>query len=226
MAIAVGQSVKAAGATVTSVTTAGINTTAGNLLVAGLAYYGTFSSITDNNTETWEDTYPERALAVQGKIKGSYAKNIIGRSGHTFTLTLTGSGYPTIVMREVTGATATPLDQVASIADTVAGTSHTSPNVTTTENDELLCGDGSSEESTTFTTDTGAGWVNDQNESTGTNEGIISDHRVVASTGTYAYTFTTGTSPTAAQGIATFKAVAAGAAAVVRHQRSLCGVGR
>lgn len=204
MALALVQSVIATGASVASVTTAGINTTTGNLLVADGATYTRDGVTSDNNGPlTW--TNVAATGAITGRLRQDYSKNITGKTGHTFTLTCTGGNdYPTICVREISGAdTTAPLDKSATDFTSGNSTSHTTANTaTTSQANEIICGCGSSASACTYTA--GGSYTQDQNQATGSNEGLISARKIVSATGAYAFDFTTNNSVAARSIVSTY----------------------
>lgn len=79
--------------------------------------------VSDNGSHTWSVAV---ALSRAGatRIIHRYAKNITGRSGHTFTYTApTSGGFPSIAVVELGGADPTaPLDQNQSSGNAIAST--------------------------------------------------------------------------------------------------------
>lgn len=208
----------------TSCTTSGVTTTTGNLFVASSGYCcAAFVSVTDNKSNTYANAVPE-VSQDSGLGRQDYKENGAGGASHTFTFTGDSGGlFLTFSVTEISGAaTSSALDQVKSATTSVSGTSHTTGNTsTTTQANEILVGFGSSIFATTFTTDTGAGWTEQTNQQTdASHEGLVTGTRIVAATGTYAYTYTTGSSVTAVQGIATYKE----ASAATRQRCIGCGI--
>src|SRR5262249_20372092 len=148
MAIAVVQSVSQTGELVTSITTPSVTTTSGNLLIADCSYYksdGSFTSVTDSKSNTYTDSIAEVLSSANSLIayRQQYKENGAGGSSHTFTLQISGSSpYPTMAVKEVSGAvTSGALDKTATKNDnsgTTGGTS--SATATTAQADELLAG--------------------------------------------------------------------------------------
>lgn len=167
-----------------------------------------FVSITDNKSNVYANAVPE-VSQDSGLGRQDYKENGAGGASHTFTFTGDSGGlFLTLSVTEISGAaTSSALDQVKSATTSVAGTSHTTGSTpTTTQANEILVGFGSSIFSTTYTTDTGAGWTEQTNQQTdASHEGLLTGTRIVSATGTYAYTFTSGSSVTMVQGVATYK---------------------
>lgn len=210
-AIAVVQTVSCSAAFSTSCTTGAVTTTNGNLFVASAGYCcapSAFVSISDNKSNTFTDSIAE---VTQDLTQGRQQYKAVGTGGASHTFTLTGSDgnfIATLSVQEVSGAAAVPLDKTASLASPGPATSFSSGSTAaTSQAAELLIGFGSSQDTTTYTNDGGAGWTEQTNVATnGVNiEGLITGSKVVAATGTYAYTFTTGSSARAVAGISTWK---------------------
>lgn len=111
-----GVSVQSSG-TATSLTTPSFVSTANNLLVAcwgdsTQATYGA-SPVGDSKTNTWAQAVARTFSAGSGCALGiRYAKNIVGGSGHTVTLTATAPDFLCLAVEEISGAdTTAPLDQ-------------------------------------------------------------------------------------------------------------------
>lgn len=225
-AIAVVQTVSCSAHGATSCTTGAVTTTNGNLFVANSSYCcAAFTSVTDSKSNSYGNAIAATSDADGGTIRQDFIAAGTGGASHTFTLTgASGAFFGSLSVIEVSGAAASPLDKTATGQD--SGTSHTTSNTaTTSQADELLIGVGASIDITTYTTDTGAGWTERTNIATDVNtEGILTGSRVVSATGTYAYTYTSGTNDDFAQGISTWKAAAAGGGA--RQQCVGCGADR
>lgn len=222
-AIAVAQVEQCSATAATTCTTGNLTTTNGNLFVVSTSYCcDTFTSITDSKSNAYTNSIADVTDNSGGKVRQDYKAGGTGGATHNWTLTGGSSSFfGTISVMEVSGAAASPLDQIASFADIGGGTSHSTGNTpTTSQADELLIGFGGTISTTTYTTD--AGWTERLNVATdGSHEGIITGSQVVSATGAYAYTFTTGSSVFTAQGISTWKA----AAAATTRQRCIgCGI--
>lgn len=198
MAIAYVQGVSARAASATSVTTGGINTTTGNLAVATCGYYltDTFSSVTDNGTSnTWSTSISEYT-GTNWKARELYCNSINGKSGHTFTLTVTmGLGYPTLMVREISGqTTGVGPDKTSSgqAIFVIANTDFDGPDTaTTTQAAEMLLGscwdDDSSFRSQTLSCS--SPWTQDEQlNHNATYYGFVGGHRTVSATGAYHFT--------------------------------------
>jgi hypothetical protein len=222
-AIAHVQTVSCSAHGATSCTTGAVTTTNGSLFIVSTSFCcvsGDFTSITDSKSNTYVNAVPafnqDSAWARQ-----DYIASGTGGASHTFTVNGTVNLFATISVHEVSGAAASPLDKIASNS-IVVDTSHTSTATTTTSQaNELLVGAGGSTDTTTYTTDTGAGWTERTNVATDANtEGGVFGTRIVAATGTYAYTYTTGSSARSVSLISTWKEAAA---AGVRQRCIGCG---
>lgn len=137
MAIAVGVHASKATASGTTAVTTGVTTTSGSTIVL-FAHWGSevFSSIADSKGNTWTIIGAE-LNASSHKSRAYYCANVTGGASHTFTLTLSTSGAPTIYMCEFTGAaTTSPIDQSGSGNDT--SSPYTTTGLTTTQANEAL----------------------------------------------------------------------------------------
>lgn len=159
----------------TSVTTAGITTTTGNLLVAVMSAFGNFigaTPITDSNGNTWT-----QAVASTGTTEGwgsiFFCANATGGAAHTFTFTVTSATFIALAVFEITGAAASPLSNVNSASST-GSTDHDSGNVTTSSTlDEILIGGGTSSDAGTGTVrDSTFTWNNRSLAASGSLQGI------------------------------------------------------
>lgn len=190
-----------------------ITTTNGNLFVANISYCcAAFTSIADNKSNVYGSSIATISDSSGGSIRQDYIAAGSGGSGHTFTVTgASAAFFATLSVIEVSGAAASPLDQTASAADVADTTSHSSGSTaSTSQANELLIGLGGGIDITTYTNDGGAGWTERTNVSTDIDsEGIITGTKIVSAIGTYAYTFTTGSSVDDVMGISTWKESAA-----------------
>lgn len=196
----------------TSVTVSIGTTTSGNLLVIGVTWYGsrTFSSISDNKSNTWTQIGSQLDTASPIHTRMYYAKNISGGSGHTITVNFSGNGcYPTAIASEFSELdTSSPLDVQAGTTGG-ASTTPSSGSTTTrsTANQLLVCFEA--EESTATCTHTaGTNYTKPTNgsEDDGSNYGTAGiEYRIVSATGTDAGTWTIGQNVKWACQVATFK---------------------
>lgn len=180
----------------TSLTTSGLTTTAGNLLVVCITLFsGNIGAapITDNKSNTWV-----QAVAKTGTSSGFaamfYAQNCLGGAGHTFTLTTTSSDFSAMVVYEIEGAALT-----SSLSNTNAAVSatsaHSSGSVSANASVAEIfigCGSVSSGVSPIMTSvDPGFWWVVGTQTGSVT-EGIISAFRLVDPSVSDSFNFTAG----------------------------------
>lgn len=209
MAIAHVQTTGKAGDSVASIVTDAITTTAGNLLHANLSHFGAFSSFTDSKGNTWETANAEINDPASGaNARQLYAKNCLGGSGHTFTLTLSSGNFPTVSVTEVSGLdTTAPLHQANESLSPSAGTSHSSGNITTTVPDCMLIGLCASGETGNFGND--GDYVERYNQATtATAEGLLTSTRLVSATETNDFAPTTDSSNIAITMVAAYQIAA------------------
>lgn len=117
--------------TAASVTTSGVTTTSGNLLVVSVVAFGNnigASPVTDSKSNTWT-----AAIASTGTSKGFgamfYVANCTGGASHTFTFTPTSNDFIAIAVLEVSGAaTSSVLSNTNSASNSTA--THSSGNIT------------------------------------------------------------------------------------------------
>ncbi len=227
-----------------SVTTAGINITAGNLIVVETDTFDSDGLNDDTSvTDSASNTYTKVGTSAETGTRHVslwYAKNVTGGASVTFTYTVTqGNDFPRIAVIQIAGAdTTAPLDQGANgsfTATSVAGTSLTTPSITTTSAAEILIVAGMDSGATgteSFAdggcaTNSGAWTLDQSNTGTGAGESGAIAHAIVSSTGTYCVTQTTSASQNnRAVGIASFIAAAAGGTTSFPYGRPLLGVGR
>lgn len=220
-----------ASGSVTSITTAGITTTSGNLLVlVGAVGSVTINTPTDSKGNTWTP-HPNNPQANGGAdIKASswYAKNITGGAGHTFTLNLTGGDFPSMVVLELSGRhTVSPVDVTDHGGDSSQVTSHTLGSlVTTVAGDDLVFVSADSLPSGTASYTAGTGWTvptNGFNPNTNNYACTVTEYQANKAIGTYAGTLTTGAASELAALLWAFKP--AGGAVVAQPRQTLLGVG-
>lgn len=123
MAIAIGVSSKGRTASAASQATTGVATQAsGSVIVGGMIFQQTFSSLADNKSNSpYVQISVERVFdtTFSGKARMYYFANAAGGSGHTTTTTVNTSTAITNLMAEITGAdTVSPLDTSDSVIDT------------------------------------------------------------------------------------------------------------
>lgn len=121
-----------------SATTAGLNTTGADLLIAVAGYYtgGTAPSLTDSNSNTWtgQTIYP--ASGSGGRVRIYRCSSPIVGAGHTVTLSGTGS-LPSVALIACSGSAASPLDAEASAAG-LDGSPAQPGSITPAGNNELF----------------------------------------------------------------------------------------
>lgn len=209
-----------------SCTTGAVTTTNGSLFVASSSYCcAAFTSVTDSKLNVYGNAVPDKPDGAGGTIRQDYKAVGTGGASHTFTLTgASAAFYGTLSVQEVTGAATSPLDKTATGAET--NTAHTTDSTATTaQAAEILIGAGGCFNPTGYTTDTGAGWVQQTNLDTDANtEGLIVGTRIVAATSTYTYTYTSGNSRACAQDISTWKELVA-TGTIFRNQGDMTGLG-
>lgn len=208
---------KQATGSVASVTSTGLTTTPGNLLVALVTCFGNnigASPITDSKGNTWAT-----AVAATGTTEGYaalfYANNIAGGAGHTVTFTPTASDFCAIVVFEISGqTTGTALGNTN--ATSAASTTHSSGNVTTGGSvGSILIGGGAVSRAAEGTPNitVGSAWTLVARAAGGSNEGYVGGVRAAVSGVTDQFTYTTGSSNRETAVIAEFRAPSGGAGA-------------
>lgn len=117
----------------TSVTTAAIDTTGANLLVALVCSASNNATLTDSKSNTWTGLTGQST--GNGAIRIYYCYGGTVGSGHTFTAT---TGAPSIVVYAFANAAASPFDQQNGTQTSVAGTTIAPGSITPTQNEEIL----------------------------------------------------------------------------------------
>lgn len=193
----------------TTIATAGVSHTAGNLLVVGAGWITAASTIT-GITDTAGNTY----VQVSGARNTSnataiadlwYVQNCLGNASNVVTVTFSTSVTSRkLTVNQYSGiATSGALDQVAQ-GYTAFGTSVTSGNLVTTQADEVLFAWQSNLSASTLTAGSSFTLRN------GSSTIFQSEDRIVSSTSTYTCGMTGTTNSVMIMCAATFKAVAAG----------------
>ena len=214
MAFSFVQAVSANASGGTSVTTAGISSTTGNLFVcvAGCTSGRSFAtpSFTDSETNSYTDVIDVSNGGA--RCKQGYVANGAGGAGHTFTANFLTADYAGIIASEFVANSGTSLDVFAGGGAGSATTSHASNTTgTTSEAAELLVGG--------FNTDDNAGepftptndWILPTNGYLQTgNDDTALCYKIVSSVGAYNFTCTTNGSCRSAMNIGTFKEAAGG----------------
>lgn len=211
-----------AGGASSSVTTAGITTTTGNLIVAVAGTYNSNAfnnpTFTDNKSNTFVRAIESNDSGGGGRVVQDRKENAAGGTSHTFTGTLSIGTSIEIVVAEFEGDANTVLDQTAAGGEASAVTSHSSnATATTTAATELLIGGFSTEDSAGASLTGTNSWNFGANGYLATGESDVGlGYKQVASTGAYDFTATSAGSCRSAMCIATYKT--SGGAATERHQ--------
>ena len=206
------QTVSVSGNNVTSVTTPAITTAAGNLLVAtGVWRDGEGTTFSDSAGQSWTTGVGPQGSNGAQAVQRFVASNT-GSASHTFTCTWDTTGFPTISVTEISGATASPKD-VGAISATGTGTSHSTPGITTTFSDVILVAFAEVyDHNTTYAGADGSFTVRTNIATSATSAGLITATKVVSGTGTYDWDYTTSTSitNTGVEGIVAYKSSTTG----------------
>jgi hypothetical protein len=205
------------GSSVASVTTSGLNTTNGNLVVHNQRMT-TFSGNTgltasDSNSNTWTQSIALFNLASIWYHREDYNASITGGSGHTFTTTRIGSANADnigVAVAEISGHDATPLDATATGSGNQnnGDTFQTALTATTSQAAELLITAGSTSNPGTISLG-GTGWTQIDFDTN-----LILGYKIVSATAQYRGEFTTGTNDIFTCTISTWKEGAAAGDAV------------
>lgn len=206
------------------VTTTGISITAGNLIVVGTSNFDTDGlnndvSVTDSVGNTYTKIGSSAEVGTR-HVSIWYAKNVIGGASVTFTynVTVANSDFPRIDVVQVAGAdTASPLDAGSSASfttSTTAGTTLTSPSITTALANEILFamgGDSGTTGTESFAdggcTNNSGAWTVAQSNISGSGMQDALAYAIVSSTGTFCVTQTCSVSQNSRMlGIVSFKA--------------------
>lgn len=217
MAIGHAQTVKVVGINVTSVTSSGITTTGGNLLVAGCGSWLNAGSqnlvVTDSKTNTWtENPAGPKAPDSKTRIHQFYVPNAIGGATHTFTATGSAGSYMALFVSEFSGiALTSPLDKSAGATGN-SGAPSSGVTATRTQSDEVLVGMSGTDDGGGRVWNAGTGFTIPANGNQDVGDSYVAavEYQIVSATGTEAatYTFSSLTSPWAAI-IGTYKAAGA-----------------
>ena len=101
--VVVNQAIAVSSGSAASVTTSGVTTTSGNLVVVAVAAFSNIigaTPITDNKSNTWNAAITSFG-ATEGWLALFYAENITGGAAHTFTFTPSSSGFIAIAVIEI-----------------------------------------------------------------------------------------------------------------------------
>jgi hypothetical protein len=188
------------------------NITGGDLLVMSLTLGSadTVGSIVDNNTNTW--TLATSSISAGNRQTLIYYVANAHSGATTVTFTAGAGQYPdsALIMREYSGiATASPLDQVTSGADSAGATLHTSAasGATTVNNELVVVAGGVSNNTPTYSAGTGYGNAASQSGFDLYTSGFMED-AYITSTGSQTGTFNTVSSVQGQTSVATFKSAA------------------
>lgn len=210
--IAAVQSVSAKQSAGSSITTAGITTTTGNMVHADTGIVlRTFTSITDSLTNTWALGNAE-LLANNTRVRQNYvpSSTFTGGAGHTFTLTINTNGPCAIAVTEISGAvTTSPVDASGQTSDTLQTSHPVSTSGATIQNDEIACACLFAANAVqTFAKD--AAYTEQQNSADAVGSvGYITETLVLTATGVQTCTATSNVNASAVMMIITYKAAAA-----------------
>jgi hypothetical protein len=193
MSIAHVQTVGGAAENQATVQVGPITTTSGNLIHVNLAWFDaqSFVSMEDSKGNAWIFVQ-ERSNAVGGAagsaaMRQMYAKNIIGGASHTFTLTISASGFPVISVTEISGADPFyPKDQHN--ADSQGSSPYSSGNITTSVSESIMCGAITADQagSMPFTND--SDFIEQFEQATTAQfEGLLAETRILAASETNNY---------------------------------------
>ena len=188
MAIAIGASASAGSSVSNTTTTAGVTTqTSGSTFVIGVVYPNgdTISSISDSKSNTYSLINQTADPGDGFKVAMYYCANGSGGSGHTATAVISSTDPKAVFFAEITGASASPLDQSSGALDT---SSPFDSSVTITQNNEIVISLlGSNSSGSTVTWNGGytgllaeTGWL-----------GAGLGYRITSATGTYSPAATT-----------------------------------
>lgn len=164
------QADKASGASASTLTTAGITTTAGNFLAVVISLGSgpkTLSSITDSKGNTWiAASGNPQSPNSQYNVYVYYAKNIAGGASHTVTMNSSGAGICAMSVIELSGRDITsPIAFQTAATETTGVSSHTSPATGTLPSSgcDVLCLVGDNAFDQAFATETytatSTGWL-------------------------------------------------------------------
>lgn len=192
-----------------SITTTGITTVSGRLLVAVLTCFGNnigASPVTDSKGNTWST-----AIASVGTTQGwgamFYVPNCTGGAAHTFTFTGVGSDFLSIAVYEIPGADiSSPLGSTSS--STTNATTHSSGNITSGSRLEIFIGVGAisrGAEATPVVTTGSVNWFPQSQLPDGSLEGIATAFRLADAGVTDQFTYTTSSAFAEACLVAGFK---------------------
>lgn len=200
-----------------NVTSSGITTTSGSLIVVTCYGYGASSTpIASNCTDSKGNTYSLADAIGNGGaevVAIFYAENITGGASHTVSVNLPGGAFATnIDVLEVTGAaTATSLDK--HVTGTGTGTNPvTSATGTLSQADEIIICVFAQDTGTNNAISPAATWSSGGSEPDGTAHMVgATAYKIVSATTTTSHTWSDASSGSYRTVIASFKAPAAAA---------------
>ena len=198
MALALVQDVSARTASGTTVTTAGITTTTGNLVVVDQGWGAqNWTSITDSGTHSWTNSVAQIVNEANNrKGRQDYNASVTGAEGHTFTLTIASNAVCCIGATEISGHDATPLDKVASSAENTADPHLSDATAETAQAAEFLIG---------ATMGSGTPSANSPWTLLEAQTNFGTEYQIVSATGTYSASFNIGGTADQAMWISTWK---------------------
>jgi len=207
MALAVGQVSKGGTPGGTTATTTAVNTaTSGSTFEVAVIYDGTsFTSITDNKSNTWTQVGTETTInGSNAKCRRYKKEGGAGGTGHTVTVTC-ASGIIVVLFMEITGSTVVSDGTPSQAQDNASP--FASPSITTTSATTLLTsvvwGDSGSNPATTAES---TGFSVQVSELDGSSYWVAAlATRAVTSTGTYNSSFTQSGTTNSVVGILAWK---------------------
>ena len=131
-------SVSAVSVAGSSITTAGIDTTGADLLLAWVANETGLggATLSDSKGNSWTALTTVTESPEEGILY--YSKPTSVGAAHTFTATAAGGAKPSIAVSSFSGSASAPLDQQNSSSSAAAGTTLATGSVTPTEAAELV----------------------------------------------------------------------------------------
>jgi hypothetical protein len=199
----------AAQGTINGVTTGGVNTSGGTLLVQSAGFYGVASgSFSDSKGNTWVPRTISYHVASGSACRIADVQAPTVGSGHTFGFNGTGT-YPSTVAAAFSGSAASAFDQENGATATTSTIA--TGSVTPSEDNELLFAGLCHNDSTTAPTiDTGFTRIDYALALGGTCFGAAAAYKIQTTAGSANPTFDAHASAAEAARIATYKAAAAG----------------
>lgn len=222
------QAIMAHGALVTSITTGALTTTSGNTIILATAVFTgatAFSSVGDSNGNSYGTANAIKA-GVSTEARQFSNGNITGGAGHTFTLTLAGAGYPTIIACEVNfSAGSGTFDKFADGAENGSATHSTGTTATLADANEFVYANAACYNTGGSLANSDGTYTQDQLNLNGTDENALSAYKTVAATTAVSWVgFNTGSAGVSAQLVCTYRA-AGGASRGLFLPTNLNGLG-